>query len=199
MPPLLPSPAFNHPDNKPPLNLLSAVPSLADPDNAVVDGQRVPDTPNPRPSCYLISPTYVVESSISDAPDLIALSPTDYLGLLPECNSPPSYLENELDEEPTLPSYECVLGDYYIYGRVRVHNPSLTPSTALYDPLAGSDRIDQSLDTVPVSHEQRLRLLSYPQMLSVPATRNNDDSLSSAAPPPSKPPLQQDEFLSQLL
>ncbi|OAV86399.1 hypothetical protein PTTG_29930 [Puccinia triticina 1-1 BBBD Race 1] len=151
MPPLLPSPAFNHPDNKPPLNLLSAVPSLANPDNAVVDGQRVPDTPNSRPPCYLISLTYVVESSISDAPDLIALSPTDYLGLSPECNSPPSYLENELDEEPTLPSYKCVL--------------------ALYDPLAGSDRIDQSLDTVPVSHEQ--------------------------TPPPSKLPLQQDAFLAQ--
>ncbi|POW10270.1 hypothetical protein PSHT_08830 [Puccinia striiformis] len=142
--------------------------------------QKNSETPSLTPACFLISPTEHVErgssSNVAESyPDLIVFSPTDYMGVYFQSNSPQSSPEGELNK------------------------------TAKFDDgpqaqLASPNDINQALvDSVPTSHQERLLLLTHLHVTCQPTTASKTQMTRPENFPPSLSSSKQEILLAQLV
>ncbi|KAI9611969.1 hypothetical protein H4Q26_008059 [Puccinia striiformis f. sp. tritici PST-130] len=140
--------------------------------------QKNSETPSLTPACFLISPTEHVErgssSNVAESyPDLIVFSPTDYMGVYFQSNSPQSSPEGELNKTAKF-------------------DDGPQAQLALHDPLASPNDINQAL-------VDRLLLLTHLHVTCQPTTASETQMTRPENFPPSLSSSEQEILLAQLV
>ncbi|POW11108.1 hypothetical protein PSTT_05565, partial [Puccinia striiformis] len=140
--------------------------------------QKNSETPSLTPACFLISPTEHVErgssSNVAESyPDLIVFSPTDYMGVYFQSNSPQSSPEGELNKTAKF-------------------DDGPQAQLALHDPLASPNDINQAL-------VDRLLLLTHLHVTCQPTTASKTQMTRPENFPPSLSSSKQEILLAQLV